>query len=230
MKTMKPEFSVSLMCMDYLRIREQIEILNSRADYYHMDIMDGHYCKNITLSPDFISAIKKVSTIPMEAHLMTEYPNDFIDMVHKAGAEIISVHAETINTDAFRVINKIKSLGVKAGIVLNPATPLEYIKHYISRLDLITIMTVDVGYAGQAFIEEMLDKIALCKKLKEENRYSYTIQIDGSCNIKTYKKLCDAGSERFVVGTSGLFGLDPSLEKAYDMLRRDFSSATGISI
>ena len=227
---MKPEFSISLMCMDYLRIREQIEILNKRTEYYHADIMDGHYCKNITLSPDFISAVKKISKVPIEAHLMTEYPNDFIDMVYKAGAEIISVHAETINADAFRVINKIKSLGVKTGIVLNPATPLEYIKHYISRLDLITIMTVDVGYAGQAFIEEMLDKIALCKKWKEENGYSYTIQIDGSCNVKTFKKLHDAGAERFVIGTSGLFNLDPDLEKAYDKLNRDFSSATGISL
>ena len=134
---MKPEFSISLMCLDFLRIKEQIETLNSLADYYHIDIMDGHFCKNITLSPDFIRAIKPISKLPLDVHLMIEYPNDFIDAVRDAGADIISVHAETINADAFRTLNRIKSLGARAGIVLNPATPLENIRHYISRLDLV---------------------------------------------------------------------------------------------
>ncbi|MDR1143196.1 MAG: hypothetical protein LBK77_03130 [Spirochaetaceae bacterium] len=156
---MKPEFSVSLMCLDYLRIREQIEALNSRADYYHIDIMDGHFCKNITLSPDFTRAIKRISTLPVEVHLMTEHPNDFIGPVREAGADIISPHAETINTDAFRTLDRIKALGAGAGVVLNPATPQEYIRHYVSRLDIITIMTVDVGYAGQPFIDEMLERL-----------------------------------------------------------------------
>ncbi|MDR2048640.1 MAG: allulose-6-phosphate 3-epimerase, partial [Treponema sp.] len=169
---MNAEFSVSLMCLDYLKIQEQIEILNAKADYYHIDIMDGHFCKNITLSPDFMKAVKKIARLPLDVHLMTEYPNDFIDPVRDAGAEWISPHAETINTDAFRTINKIKSLGAKAGVVLNPATPLEYIKHYAGKLDILTIMTVDVGYAGQPFIEEMLDKIRLAKQWKEQ--YGYT--------------------------------------------------------
>jgi D-allulose-6-phosphate 3-epimerase len=221
------KFSVSLMCLDYLKVKEQIEILNTRTDYYHVDIMDGHYCKNITLSPDFMRAVKTIAKRPMEVHLMTEYPNDFIGMVHEAGAEIISVHAETINADAFRTINRIKSLGAKAGIVLNPATPLDYIRHYASRLDLITIMTVDVGYAGQQFIEEMLEKIRLCKQWKENYGYTYTIQVDGSCNLKTFKKLHDAGAELYVVGSSGLFNLDADLSKAYDKLLDNFKSATG---
>jgi D-allulose-6-phosphate 3-epimerase len=215
------------MCLDYLRIKEQIEILNKRADCYHIDIMDGHFCKNITLSPDFMSAVKKETALPMDVHLMTEYPDDFIEVVRKAGADFISPHAETINVDAFRIINKIKSLGAKAGVVLNPATPLEYIQHYLSRLDLVTIMTVDVGYAGQAFIEEMLEKIVLCRKWKEEKGYNYKIQIDGSCNEKTFKKLYQAGAESYVIGTSGLFSLDNDLNKAYDKLCHNFSSATG---
>ncbi|MDR2078681.1 MAG: ribulose-phosphate 3-epimerase [Treponema sp.] len=221
------KFSVSLMCLDYLKVREQIEVLNTRADYYHVDIMDGHYCKNITLSPDFMRAVKTIAKLPMEVHLMTEYPNDFIDMVYEAGAEIISVHAETINADAFRTINRIKALGAKAGIVLNPATPLDYIRHYASRLDFVTIMTVDVGYAGQAFIDEMLEKIRLCKQWKESCGYDYTIQVDGSCNLKTFKKLHDAGAELYVIGSSGLFSLDADLSKAYDKLRDNFESATG---
>jgi D-allulose-6-phosphate 3-epimerase len=227
---MKPEFSVSLMCLDYLRIKEQIEKLNKRANYYHIDIMDGHFCKNITLSPDFMRAIKPVSSLPLEVHLMTEYPNDFIDMVKIAGGDIISPHAETINTDAFRVINKIKSLGAKAGIVLNPATPLEYIKYYAHRLDLITIMTVDVGYAGQPFIDEMLDKIRLCKKWKETYGYTYRIEIDGSCNKQTYKRLYEAGAEEFVVGTSGLFSLDADVDIAYNKMLSNFEAETGMAL
>jgi D-allulose-6-phosphate 3-epimerase len=225
---MKPEFSISLMCLDYLRIKEQIEILNHRADYYHIDIMDGHFCKNITLSPDFIKAIKSIARLPLEVHLMTEYPNDFIDLVNIAGADLIAPHAETINVDAFRVINKIKSLGKKAGVVLNPATPLEYIKHYIGHLDQVTIMTVDVGYAGQPFITEMLDKIQLCKKWKEIYGYSYKIEIDGSCNKQTFKRLYDAGAEEFVLGSSGLFNLDNDVDNAYAKMLAFFKAETGV--
>jgi D-allulose-6-phosphate 3-epimerase len=222
---MKAEFSVSLMCLDYLNIREQIEILNERADYYHIDIMDGHFCKNITLSPDFMRAVKNIVKLPLDVHLMTEYPNDFIDMVREAGAEWISPHAETINTDAFRTINKIKSLGAKAGVVLNPATPLEYIKHYAGKLDMITIMTVDVGFAGQPFIDEMLEKIRLCKKWKEDYGYSYKISVDGSCNMSTFKKLHEAGTEIYVVGSSGLFSLDQDISVAYGRMLRNFEDA-----
>jgi D-allulose-6-phosphate 3-epimerase len=213
--------------MDFLRIKEQTEILNKRADYYHIDIMDGHFCKNITLSPDFMRAIKPISKLPFDVHLMTQYPNDFIDMVYQAGADIISPHCETINSDAFRVINKIKSLGAKVGVVLNPATPLEYIKHYIGRLDSITIMTVDVGYAGQSFISEMLDKIKLCAKWRQDLGYKYKIQIDGSCNQKTYKKLFEAGADIFVLGSSGLFSLDEDTDKAYDKAMDIFQDETG---
>jgi D-allulose-6-phosphate 3-epimerase len=225
---MKPEFSVSLMCLDYLRIREQIEALNARADYYHIDIMDGHFCKNITLSPDFTRAIKTISKLPVEVHLMTEHPNDFIGPVREAGADIISLHAETINTDAFRTLDRIKALGAGTGVVLNPATPLEYIRHYVSRLDIITIMTVDVGYAGQPFIDEMLEKIRLCGKWKEEKGYTYKIQIDGSCNKGTFKKLLDAGAEIFILGGSGLFSLDHDTGEAYNKMLEVFEGETGV--
>ena len=220
----KPEFTISLMCLDYLKIREQIEILNTRADYYHIDIMDAHFVKNITLSPDFMRAIKKISKLPLDVHLMMDNPNDYIEVFRDAGADLISPHAEVINADAFRTINKIKSLGAKAGVVLNPATPLEYIKHYAGKLDLITIMTVDPGYAGQPFIEEMLDKIRLCRQWKKEFGYTYTISIDGSCNTKTFKALHNAGAEMYVLGSSGLFSLDNDLSAAYDKMLENFNS------
>lgn len=216
-------FSPSLMCMDLLNIKEQIDIINERADFYHVDIMDGHYVKNITLSPDFVRAIHGVCKLPLDCHLMVTDPDDYIDVLAEAGAGYICPHAETINADAFRIINKIQATGCKVGVVLNPATPLSYIQHYIHRLDKITIMTVDPGFAGQPFIEEMLDKIAEAKKLKEENGYKYLIEVDGSCNEGTFKRLAEAGTEVFIVGSSGLFGLDEDLPTAWDKMIENFN-------
>ena len=123
-KSRKMQFSLSLMCMDFLKIEEQLTFLNEKADIYHVDIMDGNYVKNFSLSPISIEQIYKKITLPIDAHLMVQYPNDFIDMLAKTGANYITVHSDTIIKDAFRVINKIKDLGCKAGVALNPANSL----------------------------------------------------------------------------------------------------------
>lgn len=224
---MKPMFNPSLMCMDLLDIKEQTRILNERCDLYHVDIMDGHYVKNITLSPDFVSVFSQIAKKPIDCHLMVTNPDDYIEPLAKAGAEYICPHAETINADAFRIINKIRDNGCKVGIVLNPATPLSYIQHYIHKIDKLTIMSVDPGFAGQPFIEEMLDKIAQAKKLKEENGYKFLIEVDGSCNKGTFKRLYDAGTEVFIVGSSGLFNNADTLEKAWDIMIENFTEQTG---
>ena len=215
---MKMEIAPSLMCMDFLKMREQLEVLNEKVDMYHADIMDGHYCKNITLSPDLIKTFSKVANKPIDAHLMTTNPTDWIDLLAEAGATYISPHAETINVNAFRVINMIKEKGCKVGIVLNPATPLSQIEAYLNKVDMLTLMTVDVGFAGQPFIEEVLAKIAEAKKIREEKGYQYKIQIDGSCNKNTYKRLYEAGADALVVGSSGLFGLDDDVAVAYQKM------------
>ena len=207
-------------------MKEQVEILNERADFYHVDIMDGHFVKNITLSPFFVSTLKRVSKLPIDVHLMTEYPDDYIEELAKAGADYICPHAETINKDAFRIINKIKSFGCKAGIVLNPATPIEWIKYYTHLLDKITIMTVDPGFAGQPFIPEMLGKIKELKELKEKNGYKYLIEVDGSCNERTFDILTEAGAEVLIVGSSGLFNLDSDLPKAWDKMMEIYEAKT----
>lgn len=222
---MKPMFNPSLMCMDLLNIKEQLQILNTRADMFHVDIMDGHYVKNITLSPDFCKAIRPVCQIPLDCHLMVTTPDDFIEPLAKAGAGYICPHAETINADAFRIVNKIRSLGCRVGVVLNPATPVSYIQHYIHLLDKVTVMSVDPGFAGQPFIREMLDKIRELKTLKEEKGYEYLIEVDGSCNEKTFGDLAGAGTEVFIVGTSGLFNLDEDLAKAWDKMIDNFNRA-----
>ncbi len=223
---MNSKFSVSLMCMDLLDIKNQITILNQRADGYHIDIMDGHFCGNITLSPDFAGACAKIATLPMDAHLMTTEPDNWLEPLARAGVTTISPHAETINTHAFRTINRIRELGCKVGVVLNPATPLSYIRHYLDSLDMLTIMTVDVGYSGQPFIPQMLDKIEEAAQWKAAHGSSYTIQVDGCCNRTTFRQLNDAGAEMYVMGNTGLFRLAPQLSAAYDRMLDDFASVT----
>lgn len=221
------KFSPSLMCMDFLDMRNQLEIMDSRAYSLHVDIMDGHYVKNITLSPDFVKAIRPATSLPLECHLMTTNPEDFIPMLLDAGADLVSPQAETINAQAFRLINLVKARGKKFGVTINPSTPLSYIKPYIHLLDKITIMTVDPGFAGQPFIAEMLDKIREAKELKEENGYKYLIEVDGSCNERTFKILSEAGAEILIVGSSGLFGLDKDLVKAWDKMEETYKTAMG---
>jgi len=217
--------SPSLMCMNLIEIKTQLAILNDRADMLHIDIMDGHYVKNITLSPFFIEHIRPHTALKIDAHLMVENPADFIDAVATAGADYICPHAETINRDAFRIIDHICSHGKKAGVVLNPATPLDYIRHYIHRLDKITIMTVDPGYAGQPFIAEMLDKISELRQLKQRHQHTFLIEVDGSCNDATYAELLKAGAEVLIVGSSGLFGQHEDLSTAWEMMTDNIRSA-----
>ncbi|MEG2396578.1 MAG: D-allulose 6-phosphate 3-epimerase [Oscillospiraceae bacterium] len=220
---MKPMFNPSLMCMDLLDIKNQTEILNDLCDLYHVDIMDGHFVKNITLSPDFVRAFSKIAKKPIDCHLMVTNPDDYIEVLAQSGAGYICPHAETINTDAFRILNKIEFLGCKTGVVLNPATPLSYIMPYIHRLDKITIMSVDPGFAGQPFIREMLSKIREAKELKEKNGYKFLIEVDGSCNQNTFKELYEAGTEVFIVGSSGFFSKDKDLKKAWNIMMSEFN-------
>jgi len=222
---MRIQVSPSLMCMNLIEIKNQLEVLDTRADFLHVDIMDGHYVKNITLSPFFIEQIRPHTQVAIDVHLMVEEPTHFIDAIAKAGADYICPHAETINRDAFRVINQIRSHGKKVGIVLNPATPVSYIHHYIHLVDKITVMTVDPGYAGQPFIPEMLLKVKELKELKDRHGYSYLIEIDGSCNVRTYEDLISAGAEVLIVGTSGLFNIHQDLETAWDMMRSNIDDA-----
>lgn len=223
----KPTFSPSLMCMDLLNAAVDVDVLNRRADAYHVDLMDGHFAPNITLSPDLVKALSAHGSLPMDIHMMVTTPTDWIEILAENGATWISPHAETINVNAFRVMNQIESLGMKTGVALNPSTPLVWVQHYLERVDLLTFMTVDVGFAGQPFVEQVLPKVAEAVEFRERHGLDYTIQIDGSCNVKTFKRLWEAGAERFIVGSSGLWDKDPDLDRAYDLMLADFTQETG---
>lgn len=216
---MNVKLSPSLMCMSLARFSEQISFFNEHADFLHIDIMDGHYVKNFALSSYFMDEVAHLSSVPMDTHLMVTEPNDFLTTMAKAGAKWISPQAETINRDAFRVIGTIRDLGCHPGLVLNPATPVSEVKHYLPLVDKLTILTVDPGYAGQPFIPEMLEKIAEAKRFREDKGAKFLIEIDGSCNERTFETLLSAGADVLIVGSSGLFNLAPDIAMAWEKMR-----------
>lgn len=210
--------SDSLMCVDMLRIGQQVGILDKHMDWHHADVMDGHFCPNLTLSPDIVRAVCNVAERPVEVHLMVEQPANWIQTFAGMGVSMISLHAETINTAAFRLIREIRSAGCQVGVVLNPATPFDTVRHYIDEVDRLTLMTVDVGYAGQPMVPQVVGKIREAAQFKKDHCLNYEIQIDGCCNKTTYRTYAEAGAEMLVMG-SGLFGLDPDLEKALEIMQ-----------
>lgn len=226
----KAKFSPSLMTMDLDKFKEQITFLNDKVDSYHIDIMDGHYVPNITLSPWFIDEVRKISNLPVSVHLMVTNPSFWVDQLVTQKCEWICVHAEVINGLAFRLIDQIHNAGLKVGIVLNPETPIDTIMPYIELVDKITIMTVDPGFAGQRFIESSLDKIVLLRTLRAEKGYNYVIEMDGSSNRKSFKKIDAAGPDIYIVGRSGLFGLADKIEDAWNIMKNDYEDMTGKKI
>lgn len=219
------KISPSLMCMDLLKFKEQIEFIDSHADYFHIDIMDGHFVPNLTLSPFFVSQVKKLATKPLDCHLMVTRPQDYIAQLARAGADFITLHPETINGQAFRLIDEIRRHDMKVGLILNPETPVEAMKYYIHKADKITVMTVDPGFAGQPFIPEMLDKVAELKAWREREGLEYEIEVDGSCNQVTYEKLMAAGADVFIVGTSGLFNHAENIDEAWRIMTAQILAA-----
>ena len=217
--------SPSLMCMDLLKFKEQIEFIDQNADYFHIDIMDGHFVPNLTLSPFFVSQVKRIANKPLDCHLMVTRPQDYIAPLARAGADFITLHPETLNGQAFRLIEEIRSLGMKVGLILNPETPVDSMKYYIHKADKITVMTVDPGFAGQPFIPEMLDKIAELKAWREKNQLNYEIEIDGSCNQATYQRLIEAGADVLIVGSSGLFNHASDIDKAWALMSQQIIHA-----
>lgn len=219
------EIAPSLMCMDITEFKKQIKSLDEISSYYHVDIMDGHYVKNMTLSPWFIEQLNKITNIPIEAHLMVTNPEEYIDNLLNLNVNLISIHAEHLVGKAFRISEKISTSNSKFGVVLNPEVPVSYISDYIEKIDTVTVMTVDPGFAGQKFIPESLSKIKELGKWKTKNDLNFTIQIDGSCNKDTYKLLKEAGSERLILGSSGLFGLSENIDEAIEIMNSQIQTS-----
>ena len=223
---MNVKLSPSLMCLDLLNIEKEIHILDQRADEYHVDIIDWHYCKNMSLAPCFMEAISKITTVPMDAHLYVDNIDmDLIELCCHSGARIITMPPEVIEKQVYRIKHYLDKKNIQFGVFINPAVSLDMIKPYAHIIDRLLIMSVDPGFAGQSFIDSSLDKIAQAKKWKEDFGYHYSIAVDGCCNENYYQQLYAAGVEVFIIGTSGLFGKSEDTQIALNIAIQNIEHA-----
>ncbi|PKR87013.1 ribulose-phosphate 3-epimerase [Heyndrickxia camelliae] len=192
----------SILSADFSKLaKEIIDVENGGADYIHIDVMDGHFVPNITMGPIVVEAIRPITKLPLDVHLMIQNPDQYIEAFAKAGADYISVHVEA-SPHLHRTIQHIKSLGVKAGVVLNPATPVDMIQHIINDVDLVLLMTVNPGFGGQSFIPSVLPKIKKVKEIADKNGLNIEIEVDGGVNSETAKLCVDAGANVLVAGSA----------------------------
>ncbi len=195
----------SVLSADFSKLGEEIKkIEEGGADYVHLDVMDGHYVPNITFGPPIIRDIRKITKLPFDVHLMIDKPEKFIREFAEAGSDIITVHAEA-TTHLHRTIQEIKSLGKKAGVSLNPATPLDVLDYIIEDLDLILIMSVNPGFGGQSFIPAIMDKLRETREIIDKKNPDIILQVDGGIKLDNAKEVLDAGADLLVVG-SDIFG------------------------
>lgn len=211
----------SMGCCDYFRMEEQVKYIDEHADFLHIDIKDGNYVKTFGVGPNFMEYLSSVVKTPMDAHLMVKHPQDHIEACANAGASYITPHTDCIESDAFVTLNKIKFLGCKAGIALNPAAPLEGIRYYLPLLDKVTIMIVDAGYAGQTVITQMYDKIRTLKEWRENMGLSFLIEADGSMNKGVYGSLYEAGADVVVLGPPALWNKDKDIKVAWSIMENE---------
>ena len=192
----------SILSANFAKLGEEIkEVENAGADYIHVDIMDGHFVPNITMGPMIVEAIRPVTKLPLDVHLMIENPDHYIEAFAKAGADYLTIHVEACR-HLHRTLQLIRSFGVKAGVVLNPATPIETIQHVLEEVDMILLMTVNPGFGGQSFIPNVLKKIEQVRKLVEEKDLTIEIEVDGGINSDTAKQCVEAGADVLVAGSA----------------------------
>jgi len=192
----------SILSADFTNLEQQIKLVEKGgADWLHCDIMDGHFVPNISFGPLVVESAKQATILPLDVHLMIEDPDKYLEDFINAGADYVSVHVEAV-VHLNRSIQRIKELGAKAGVVINPATPVSSVKEIAEFIDLLLIMTVKAGFGGQAFIPNSLKRIEEAVKLRAELGANFLIEIDGGINASTAKKAFQAGAEVFVAGTS----------------------------
>jgi ribulose-phosphate 3-epimerase len=195
----------SILSADFCRLGEEIRAVEAAgADYIHIDVMDGHFVPNITIGPLVVEAVKKITPLPLDVHLMIENPDRYIPDFAAAGADIIVVHAEA-SIHLHRSIQLIKSLGKKAGVSLNPATPLNYLEYVLADLDLVLLMTVNPGFGGQSFIEETIPKIKALRAMLDKRGSEAELEVDGGVKTDNIARISHAGADVFVAG-SAVFG------------------------
>ncbi len=211
----------SILSANFAELGKEIKEVEQDVDYIHVDVMDGHFVPNITIGPLIVEAIRPVTNLPLDVHLMIENPERYIPDFVKAGADIITVHQEAC-THLHRVIQQIKKENVKAGVVINPATPVESIIPILEDVDLVLVMTVNPGFGGQSFIHSAVKKIEQLHELRLAHGYNYEIEVDGGVNKETAPICVEAGADVLVAG-SAIYNA-PNRKEAIDALKESFKS------
>ena len=197
----------SILSADLSNLAQQIRLVEmSGADWIHCDIMDGHFVPNITFGPVIVKAAKKCTKLPLDVHLMIKNPDNYLEDFRNAGADVISVHFEEV-IHLNRTINRIKELGAKAGVVINPSTPVSSLKDIAEYIDLLLIMTVNPGFGGQTFISNSERRISEAVQLRKSLNANFLIEVDGGINRHNIKAISNAGCDVFVAGSS-IFHMD----------------------
>ena len=192
----------SILSADFSRLGEEIKAAEKAgADLIHVDVMDGHFVPNITIGPPVVKAIKKVTSIPLDVHLMIEDPDRHINAFAKAGADILTIHAEA-STHLNRSIHYIKDSGVKVGISLNPATPLNVLDFILSEVDIVLVMSVNPGFGGQEFIPQTMEKIKMLRDIVQNKKCKVEIEVDGGVNPGNAADITRAGADILVMGSA----------------------------
>ena len=205
MHNMKIQIAPSILSADFGRLAEEVRSVEmAGADVIHVDVMDGHFVPNITIGPMVVKALRSVTKLPLDVHLMIEFPDRYIEAFARAGASWLTVHVEACS-HIHRTINAIKALGVKAGAVLNPATSPSTLEYILADLDLVLVMSVNPGFGGQHFIPSSLDKIKHLRKLLASLDHYVPIEVDGGVNSQTIEAVVSAGADICVAG-SAIFG------------------------
>lgn len=194
----------SILSADFSRLGDEVRAVErAGADVIHVDVMDGHFVPNITIGPLVVQGLKKLTSMPLDVHLMIENPERYVETFAQAGSDWITIHAE-VCPHLKRMIKKIRQLNVRPGIVLKPATPIKTLYPVLDDIDLVLIMSVNPGFGGQPFIPSTLKKIERLRKIIDQNQYPLEIEVDGGVKIENIREVSIAGGDIFVVGT-GLF-------------------------
>jgi len=192
----------SILSADFSRLGEEIKAIEAAgADYVHIDVMDGQFVPNITIGPLIVEAVRRVTALPLDVHLMIAEPDRYIQSFAEAGADIIVVHAEATN-HLHRTVQLIRSLGKRAGVSLNPATPLNLLDYVLEDLDLVLLMTVNPGFGGQSFIESCIPKIQTLRSIMDRRGIEAELEVDGGVKIDNIARIAHAGADVFVAGSA----------------------------
>jgi len=214
-----PALAPSILSADFARLGEEIAAVEEAgARLLHLDVMDGHFVQNLTLGPPVVAAVRRVTRLPLDVHLMIENPDRYVESFAKAGADMISIHQETA-PHLHGTVAHIRKCGAAPGVVLNPGTPLTTLQEILSELDYVLLMSVNPGFSGQKFIPSVLRKTAILRNMIEATAPGVRIEVDGGVGLSNISDLLDAGAEMFVAGSAVYDGQDPR-QRARELIER----------